>query len=160
MVAGLYAQGDQGPGKGIHVVPEFAVGAGIIQRSITEGLLIRKFLHDTVQHLGKGELDQLVFLPGEVPGLPAVGIKQPRPDAVHLPVHIVGKMRKNDILVVQVRVLRGGPYQRKEPVVVQGTQRVHDLFHGDIALAHQTVVGRFVFARHRITHVDMLDISA
>ncbi len=47
----------------MHIVPEFGIGPDIVQGGITEGVLVRKLLCDTVQYLRKGKIDQDIVLP-------------------------------------------------------------------------------------------------
>ena len=57
VVAGAHAHSDQGPGKGVHIVPELGVCTGVIQSGVPESVLIRKLLHHAVKHLRKSQID-------------------------------------------------------------------------------------------------------
>ena len=61
--SGFHAQGNQGAGKFIHVVPELAVGPGIIQRRELDRKLVRELFHHRVEHLREGLVDQVAVFP-------------------------------------------------------------------------------------------------
>ena len=64
LAAGAHAQAHQRPGELVHVVPELAVGAGVVQGRELHGQLVRVVLHHRIQHLGEGLFDQGLLLPG------------------------------------------------------------------------------------------------
>ena len=52
---GFHPQGDQGPGKVIHILAELFIGSGVVQRGVLEGILVGEFLHHAVEDLGEGQ---------------------------------------------------------------------------------------------------------
>ena len=72
---GLHAHSDQGPGKGVHIVAELGICAGVIQSGVAESVLIREFLHHAVEHLRKGEIDQMLLRPNVFAGFPVIVVQ-------------------------------------------------------------------------------------
>ncbi len=68
MISLFDAQRNQGSGKGVHLIPEFGIGAGIIQGGIFEGDLVGEFIHHAIQKLGEGQVNQLFFRPNIIAG--------------------------------------------------------------------------------------------
>ena len=138
LAAGPHAQGNQGAGELVHVVPKLAVGAGVVQRGEADGLLVGEVFHHRVQHLGEGLVDQGLLLPDVFAGVAVVPVQvlAVQPGALEAG-HAAGEVGQQDLDVREavdpVRV----PLQGDEAVVVDRAQGVHQLAYGQAALAHQ-----------------------
>ena len=61
--AGADPEGNQSACKTVHIVPEFCIGARVVQRGIFECILVREFLRHTVKYLAERFVNQLVLFP-------------------------------------------------------------------------------------------------
>ena len=156
LAARPHAQRDQRLGEAIHVVPELRVGPGIVQRRILETVLIRELLHHPIEHLGKGEVDELVLLPHIPSGAVVVRIE-------HLllaaggcePLHVIHEVGKDHVQLRQILHPFRLPFQGKIPGIVHGIQRPDQVRDGHVALAHQRVGAAAV----GIPQVDVLHVG-
>ena len=137
LVAGLHPQGDEGPGKLVHVVPELGVGPGIVQGGVLKGVLVRELLHHPVQHLGEGAVDDDVLLPHVLARSGGVVVEAAFPPLPLEAGHIDGVVGENHFRIVQALHPGGVPEQGNKAVVVDAAQGVHQLPHGHGALARQ-----------------------
>ena len=135
LVAGLDPQGDEGPGELVHVVPELGVGAGIIQCGILEGVLVRELLHHLVQHLGEGAVDDDVLLPHILAGAGGVVVEVAFPALPLEAGHVDGVVGEDHLRVIQALHPGGVPQQGDESVIVDAAEGVHQVPHGQRALA-------------------------
>ena len=155
LAARLHAQREQGAGEVVDVVAELFVGTRVIERGVAEGVLVGEFLHHAVEHLGEGEVDELVFLPDV---LARAVVVQDQGVARLLGVveaaHVVDVVREDDARVVEAVDPGGLAFDRDEAVVVDRGERAHHVGDGQGALAHQVevaVVGRV--AHVHVAHV-------
>ncbi len=160
MVAGLDAQRYQGTGKGIHIVPEFRIGPGVIMGDVPECILIREFINHAVQHLGQGKVDEGVFLPDIMPCTCVIGIQAASAGILfQIPGHVIGKIREYNAGVIQVGSPSLDPFKGYVTVVVDGPQGQHKIIYGEIPLAHHAIRDLAVF-HDRILNMDVFDIGA
>ena len=75
LTAALYAKRNKRAGKIVNVVAELAVGSGVIESCVLEGVLVGKFLDHAVKHLRKGLGNKLVLFPDELTRVGLVIIK-------------------------------------------------------------------------------------
>ena len=160
MVAGLHAHGDEAAGKLVHVVPELAVGAGIVEGGVAEGVLVGELLHHAVQHLGEGQVNQVVLGPDILAGFAVVVLQaMAHMVAAHELLHVIGEMREHDTCALQIRRGVLDPFQADVSLVIHRTQGANHGVDGQVALAHNLVLHLAVF-HHGILDVDVLDIHA
>ena len=139
LVPGLHPHGDEAPGELVHVVPELAVGPGVVQGGVLKAVLVRELLHHPVQHLGEGAVDDDVLLPHVLPlaGLAVVEVLPPRLPGVGG--HGDGEVGQNHLQVpVALRPL-GVPLEGEEAVVVHRAQGVHQSLEGQVPLPDELV---------------------
>ena len=137
LVAALDPQGDQRPRKLVHIVPELGIGPGVVQRGILEGVLIRELLYHPVQHLGEGAVDDDVLLPHILARPGGVIVQAALPSLPLKAGHVDGVVGQDHLRVIQPRHPGGVPEQGHEPVIVDASQRVHQLPQGQRPLAYQ-----------------------
>ena len=137
LVPGLHPQGDQGPGKLVHVVPELGIGPGIVQRGVFEGVLVGELLHHFVQHLGEGIVDDDVLLPDILPGAGGVIVEVALPSLPLKAGHVDGVVGEDHLRVVQALHPGGVPQEGDEAVIVDAAQGIHQILHRHFALADQ-----------------------
>ena len=155
-----YPQGDQRPGAFVHVVPELAVGAGVIQGGVFEGVLVGKLLHHAVQHVAKGAVDQRLLGPYEMAGVQLVAVQRLLLLLLAVAAHEARKVGKDHRHVVQVVHPGGVPFQGDKAVVVQGIQGFDQRIHGQIAFADELIGKPVVLIRQSILDVDVPDVRA
>ncbi len=137
LVAAFDPQCDEGPGKLVHIVPELGVGPGIVQSGVLERVLIRKLLRHFVQHLRESAVNNDVLFP-HIPSRSGGVVVEVALPALPLEAgHIDGVVGQNHLRVVQSLHPCGVPDQGDEAVIVDAAQGVHQLPHGQRALAHQ-----------------------
>ena len=154
---GGYAEGDQGPGKAVHIVAELGVGSGVIQGRVLEGILVREFLRHAVQDLAEGFIDELVLLPDIAAGAVMVEIKGfLLALGVVETVHIVDEMGEDDFTVGEIFHPLRFPFQGDETAVIDGGEGVHHAGDREGAFTDE-VIGPIVVG---IAEMDMLHIAA
>ena len=153
---GTDTQGNQRTGKIIHIFPELFIRTGIVQGGVFEGILVREFLHHPVQDLGESQIDQVILLPDILSGAIMVIVQRLLAGTgVIEPAHVVDKMGKNDLPVLQVFHPLPLPLQRNEAVVVDGAEGADHIGNGHIAFADE-VIGILIV---RVPQMDVLHVS-
>ena len=155
VVALLYAHGDEGAGKLVHVVAELGVGARVVAGGVAEGVLVGEFLHHAVEHLGEGEVDQVLLGPEVLAGAAVVRLQA----LGGVGLHKVGEVREDDAGIGKVGHPALDPFQGDEAVKVDGGEAIEHLVDGQVALAHHLVDDAAVF-HHGVLGVDVADVSA
>ena len=157
--AGLDTHGNERAGKGVHVVAELGVSAGVVQGGVLEGVLVGEFLHHAVQHLGEGQVNELILFPYVLTRVGAVEVEGTAllGWVVEL-LHEAGELGENDLHVVQLLAPDGIPDQRNVPVVVDRAESQHDLGNGKLPLAGQAEFQAIV-GSSGVAEVDVTDVS-
>ena len=154
---GFDAQRHQGTGEVVHILPEFLIGAGVVEGGVLEGVLVGEFLHHPVEDLGEGQVDQLVLLPDVLAGAVVVEVEGLLlASGVVEAVHVVDEVGEDDLPVLEILHPLGLPLEGDEAVVVDGAEGPHHVGHGQGALADQ-VVGLGVVG---VPQVDVADVGA
>ena len=156
----LNAHGNESAGEGVHVIAELGIGAGVVQGGVLEGVLVGELLHHAIQHLGEGEVNELILFPDvltrvstvEVQGAALLG------GIVEL-LHEAHELGKDDLHIVQLLAPAGIPDQRDVAVVVDGAESQHDLGDGKLTLARQAEL-QAVLDPAGVAEVDVTDVSA
>ena len=68
MVTSAYAEGNERSCKVVNVITELAVCPRVVKSCVSESVLVGKFLANTVENLGEGEVYKFVFLPDVLSG--------------------------------------------------------------------------------------------
>ena len=140
MMARFNAKGNQAACKCIYIIAELRIRTCIIQCGILKSVLIRKFLHHRIQHLGKSLINQHIFLPDKISSTGTVGIQRlfsfrRRGKAIH----INRKMGKNYLHFGKLCHPFGIPFQGKEPIIINRCKAVHHLSDRQFSFADQTI---------------------
>ena len=140
MRAGLNAQGNERLRKRVHVVAEFAIRAGVVQRCILKRILVREFLHHAVQHLRESCVNQPILLPHKFARASTIVVQTFLiAGGVAELFHILHELGENDLHIVQFLTPRRVPNKRNKPIIIHRTQSQHHIPNGQFPLAHQAV---------------------
>ena len=155
--AGLHAQGHQRSCESIHIFPKLGIGAGIVQGGVLKAVLIRELLCYPVQHLGEGQVDQLVLFPDVLTGAVVVKIERfLMSPGGSKPGHIVNEIGEDDLRVLQVLQPFRLPFQRDKAVIIDRGQRQHYIGNGHCTFTDELIHTAVV----RVTQMNMSHIRA
>ena len=160
MIPALDAHGNQRAGEGIHIVAELRIGSLIIQFGIVKANLIGELLHHAVEHLRKGQVDQLVVGPDILPLAGVRGVELAvHHGLIHEGFHVVDVLRENHARVVHIAIPVTHPFKRDIAFVIDGAQRHHHVRNGQITVAHQPIDEAAVLD-DGVFDMDVFDIGA
>ena len=161
MVPLLHAHGNERPGKLVHVISEFRIGAGVIQLGVLKADLVGELLDHPVQHVGERGVDEGLLGPDKLAGVGAVVLQLAllHGQAGKIVVHIVGKLREHHAGVGKLLGPAFDPLQRDVAVIAAVHQSVHHLVNGQVALAHHPVLGPAVY-HNAVLYMDIFDETA
>ena len=156
----LDPHGDEGAGEGVHVVAELGIGAGVVQGGVLEGVLVGELLHHAIQHLGEGQVNELILFPHVLTRMGAVEVQGTAllGGIVEL-LHEAHELGENDLHVVQLLAPLRIPDQGDVAVVVDRTQSQHDIRNGELTLTRQAELQALLGA-HGVAEVDVADVGA
>ena len=153
----LDAERNECSGKAIYVLAELRIGSGVIERRVFEAVLIGKLICHAVEHLGEGQIDQLILFPNVLSRAVVVKVKA----LFHIPRrmemrHIVDKMRENDFVILKIVEPFWLPLQRDKGIVIDRREGAHHVFDRHRSFADQLIFAVVV----RVTHMNVRDVGA
>ncbi|MPN21327.1 hypothetical protein SDC9_168706 [bioreactor metagenome] len=146
MVAGLYSERDKTAGKGVDIIAELGICARIIKCRVSERVLIGKFIHHSVKHLWKRQIDEVLFFPHIFSGFAVVVDKASGiAGCPEIFFHIICKMREYHAGIAKIGRILFKPFKRNISFVINRSERTHHFVDREVTFAHHFIYDLTVF---------------
>ena len=156
MVALFNAHCKESACKIVHIIAEFGVGASIVELGITECVLVRKLLADTVEDIGEGVVEYLLLRPRILSITAHIGLQRVLV-LLFVRSHVLGELRNDNAGIAEVLSPTLYPFEGDVAVVVDRLKRRYHLLYGNVSSAHDAVLNSAVGTHYAVLDLNVLD---